>query len=126
MYPFQRLAFGAALALSLAAHCAAQNNPAAQERPPESAVDAAPVETATVAPAEPWGVPLQAAPAAPLRVGDATRTLLDMQREGNYASTTRRPIAGDVATLSYQRYLDSFKLPIPASFTATTSDTGKQ
>jgi hypothetical protein len=49
-----------------------------------------------------------------------------MQREGNYASTTRRPIAGDVATLSYQRYLDSFKLPIPASFTATTSDTGKQ
>lgn len=59
-----------------------------------------------------------------LQVGDATRNLLAMQREGHVASTTPRPLAGDVATLSYQRYLDSFKFPIPEKFSATVQKSG--
>ncbi|WP_219219801.1 DUF3613 domain-containing protein [Variovorax boronicumulans] len=59
-----------------------------------------------------------------LQVGDATHNLLAMQREGNVASTIPRPLAGDVATLSYQRYLDSFKFPIPEKFSATVQKSG--
>ncbi|MGJ7543515.1 DUF3613 domain-containing protein [Variovorax sp. LT1R16] len=59
-----------------------------------------------------------------MQVGDATRNLLAMQREGKVASTTPRPLAGDVATLSYQRYLDSFKFPIPEKFSATVQKSG--
>ncbi|MBB1599337.1 DUF3613 domain-containing protein [Variovorax sp. UMC13] len=51
-----------------------------------------------------------------MQVGDATHNLLALQREGTQASNTPRPLAGDVASLSYQRYLDSFKLPIPEKF----------
>lgn len=60
-------------------------------------------------------------PALPVRlhVGDATRSLLAMQREGEIASTTPRPMAGDIASLSYKRYLDSFKHPIPEKFGTT-------
>ena len=58
------------------------------------------------------------------QVGDATRHLLAMQREGYIASTTPRPLAGDVASLSYQRYLDSFKFPIPEKFSTTVSRSG--
>lgn len=59
-----------------------------------------------------------------LQVGDATRDLLSLQREGHAASQTPRPLAGDVASLSYQRYLDSFKFPIPEKFTATVQKSG--
>lgn len=71
---------------------------------------------AAVAPA-PSVAPAPAAEAAPLpanpareRVGDATRNLLSLQRSAGGAN---RPISGDQAGLSYQRYLDSFKHPIP-------------
>ena len=69
----------------------------------------------------------QAAAAPSLPVGDATQGLLALQREGRAASTTPRPIAGDVAQLSYQRYLDSFdgaKHPIPAQFGTTVKASG--
>ncbi|WP_295856619.1 DUF3613 domain-containing protein [uncultured Xylophilus sp.] len=55
------------------------------------------------------------------RIGDAARALRDLQSGGSAASTTPRPIAGDVAGLSYQRYLDTFKQPIPPSFTPTVA-----
>lgn len=48
-----------------------------------------------------------------LQVGDATQGLLAWQRSGDIASPTRRPIAGDVANRSYERYLKSFEFPIP-------------
>lgn len=49
-------------------------------------------------------------------IGDATHDLLALQREGQRASSTRRPIPGDVANLSYERYLKSFTHEIPADF----------
>lgn len=45
-------------------------------------------------------------------VGGATRRLLALQAA---SGTAPRPITGDVATLSYQRYLDSFKHAIPTT-----------
>lgn len=64
----------------------------------------------------------------PLRrpVGDATRDLLTLQREGRAASPTPRPIAGDVADLSYQRYLKSFTHPIPADFKSSIGQQGSR
>jgi len=47
------------------------------------------------------------------QVGDATQGLLAWQRSGEIASPTPRPIAGDVASRSYARYLKSFEFPIP-------------
>ncbi|RZL57003.1 MAG: DUF3613 domain-containing protein [Variovorax sp.] len=58
------------------------------------------------------------------RVGDATQRLLALQRDGRAASPTPRPIAGDVATMSYQRYLDTFKRPIPEHFGTTVRNNG--
>lgn len=59
-----------------------------------------------------------------MQVGDATRNLLTIQHEGASASPTPRPIAGDVASLSYQRYIDSFKFPIPEKFNTTVHKSG--
>ncbi|RYX91657.1 MAG: DUF3613 domain-containing protein [Comamonadaceae bacterium] len=68
--------------------------------------------TATAAPSS-----VQEAPAAPAAgVGAATRRLLAIQAA---SATAARPISGTVATLSYQRYLDSFKQPVPATSPAT-------
>lgn len=61
---------------------------------------------------------LTAAPAS-LQIGDATRDLLALQRGGSVASATPRPIAGDIAGRSYQRYLKSFEHPIPQSYSTT-------
>ncbi|MDG2524435.1 DUF3613 domain-containing protein [Stenotrophomonas sp. HITSZ_GD] len=57
------------------------------------------------------------APGAPARreIGDATRALLRLQAAGTYAAPAR-PMLGDQASLAYQRYLDSFKYPIPERF----------
>jgi hypothetical protein len=49
----------------------------------------------------------------PLQVGDATQGLLAWQRSGEIASPTPRPIAGTVASRSYERYLKTFEFPIP-------------
>ncbi|MEH3085891.1 MAG: DUF3613 domain-containing protein [Xylophilus ampelinus] len=50
------------------------------------------------------------------RVGDATRALLGLQREGRGPA---RPIPGEQAGLSHQRYLDSFRQPIPDALAST-------
>lgn len=49
----------------------------------------------------------------PQQVGDATLNLFAWQRSGEIASPTARPIAGNVAGRSYERYLKSFEHPIP-------------
>ena len=54
-----------------------------------------------------------------LPIGAATHGLLALQRGGSAASATPRPIAGDVAGRSYQRYLKSFEHPIPQSYSTT-------
>lgn len=56
---------------------------------------------------------------APRAVGDATSQLLALQRSGAAASPVPRPITGDVAARSYQRYLKSFEHPIPERFDTT-------
>lgn len=53
------------------------------------------------------------------RVGDATQGLLAWQRSGEVASPTPRPIAGNVANRSYERYLKSFEFPIPERMSST-------
>ncbi|WP_398497649.1 DUF3613 domain-containing protein [Variovorax sp.] len=57
----------------------------------------------------------------PLQVGDATLNLLAWQRSGEIASPTPRPIAGNVASRSYERYLKSFEFPIPERLNSTVS-----
>jgi hypothetical protein len=59
----------------------------------------------------------------PLQVGDATHDLFAWQRGGEIASTTPRPIAGNVANRSYQRYLKSFDYPIPESMGSIVKQT---
>jgi hypothetical protein len=60
-------------------------------------------------------------PRAP-QVGDATHALLAQQREGAQASATPRPIPGEVAGRSYQRYLKSFEHEIPANFKSSVGE----
>ncbi|MES2249955.1 MAG: DUF3613 domain-containing protein [Pseudomonadota bacterium] len=63
----------------------------------------------------------------PLQVGDSTQGLLAWQRSGDIASKTARPVAGNVAQRSYERYLKSFEFPIPermSSTVKTSSGTG--
>mgnify|MGYP003584575649 CR=1 FL=1 len=55
----------------------------------------------------------------PLQVGDATSNLFAWQRSGEVASKTPRPIAGSVASRSYERYLKSFEHPIPEHMSST-------
>ncbi len=54
--------------------------------------------------------------AGPARIGDATRALLELQRGSRGPA---RPIPGEQAGLSYQRYLDSFRQPIPDALAST-------
>lgn len=62
----------------------------------------------------------------PLRIGDATQSLLAWQRSGEIASASPRPIAGIVANRSYERYLKSFEFAIPEHLgsTVTKSNSG--
>ena len=57
----------------------------------------------------------------PLRLGDATQSLLAWQRSGEIASPTPRPIAGSVASRSYERYIKSFEHPIPEHLGSTVT-----
>ncbi|MEK2601522.1 DUF3613 domain-containing protein [Burkholderia arboris] len=48
-------------------------------------------------------------------IGHATNALLDLQRS-NRAAATPQPIDGAAGTYAYQRYIDTFKTPIPQWF----------
>ena len=63
-------------------------------------------------------------PLASPQVGEATRALLAHQANGVSASAVPRPIAGDVAQRSYERYLKSFEYPVPESFGTTVKSSG--
>lgn len=109
---------GLAFFLAAPAHAAT-----AQEMPPSPATPGARATPVEATPAQNEPQP-QAAPPAEyepvrLQVGDATQSLLAWQRSGELASATQRPIAGDVANRSYERYLKSFEFPIPERMTST-------
>lgn len=50
-------------------------------------------------------------------VSHSTKEWLSLQRDNRAAAPTQ-PMLGDVATLVYQRYLDSFKNKIPSSMSS--------
>ncbi|WP_239482804.1 DUF3613 domain-containing protein [Paraburkholderia sp. C35] len=58
-------------------------------------------------------------------IGHSTHAWLELQRSGAQAGP---PLAtlGDEAGLAYQRYLESFKTKIPASFGSSVSGGGNQ
>jgi len=84
----------------------AQAAPAVVPQPTQGATQGNAPDTAEMAEAE---EPVY----EPLQIGDATQGLLAWQRSGEIASPTSRPIAGNVANRSYERYLKSFEFPIP-------------
>lgn len=62
-------------------------------------------------------LPLAAVAAEPKKpLGDETKAWVDLQTSGKQASGAPRPMPGEIADNVYQRYLDSFKQPIPAEF----------
>ena len=74
----------------------------------------APPAAATAAPAaEPAAV---SAPVAGQGFGSQTRFWLATQTSGVSSVTDERPMPGEVATLVYQRYLNSFTHPIPERY----------
>jgi len=42
--------------------------------------------------------------------------LLEMQRSGQYASTTQQTLPGDAQSLAWKRYLESFSHPVPERY----------
>jgi len=58
--------------------------------------------------------PEASAPPAPLGAG--TQAWLDLQVGGTAASAVERPLPGDVASRTYDRYANSFAHPIPPKF----------
>jgi hypothetical protein len=119
---------GLSLMLAIANASAQSAQASTETRTPASAAaaprgDIARDETAPAANEEEWV--LEDAP--PLQVGDSATGLLALQREGGNASPTPRPIDGEVARRSYERYLKSFEFPIPEHFSSTVktkSDAG--
>ncbi|WP_318826795.1 DUF3613 domain-containing protein [Burkholderia cepacia] len=65
----------------------------------------------------------QAAAPAASDVDRSTKEWLSMQRD-NRAAAPVQPMLGDVASLVYQRYLDSFKNKIPQSMSTLGSSSG--
>lgn len=56
-------------------------------------------------------------------IGHATNALLAFQRDGRAAGPAL-PVLGDTASMSYQRYLESFKHKIPESMGSPVSSSG--
>lgn len=73
-------------------------------------------------PAAPTTAPAPGEAASRVAVGDATRSLLQRQREGSDASPVPRPIDGSVAEISHQRYLKSFQTELPQWFGSRLGD----
>jgi|GEM_PF-2147860 len=65
---------------------------------------------------EPPATPMPSQRARDVPVGDRTRTLLDIQRNGTQAGPLL-PLTGEQAALGYARYLRSFAHPLPEFFT---------
>jgi hypothetical protein len=64
-----------------------------------------------------WNLSLAAAEKpAQAEVGQQTRAALALQRGGQAASPTARPMSGEVAERTHRRYAESFSHPIPESF----------
>lgn len=125
--PSSSRACAASVVVLLATMAAFVPSIAAAQQDSASFESSTPIESATVAVSV---TSLETSEAPPtqqdkrLQVGDATHRLLAMQRDGSAASTTPRPLAGEVASLSYKRYLDSFKFPIPERFGAAVQKSG--
>ena len=60
------------------------------------------------------GAAAQAADPAPL--GTDTRAWLDLQKSPAAQASESRPVPGEVAERTYQRYVKSFNYPIPEQF----------
>lgn len=69
--------------------------------------------------------PEAAAPAPTRRVGEATAALLAAQANGSIAGPGV-PMLGAAGSLSWQRYLDSFKYKIPETFDNTLDTQGSR
>jgi len=82
---------GMALVLLAAAPCGAQQADARPDQPARRAAD------------QP--------------IGDHTRTLLEIQRNGSQAGALQ-PLGGEQAALGYARYMQSFRHPLPEFFTS--------
>lgn len=135
-HPLRRLALAgtawaaACLALPAVAQTAPAEAPAATALQPLPPVDAAPVPGAAAvgAAAEPTDVaaqePAEAAEHAwphYRNVGEATHNLLALQRGGHVASPVPRPVPGEVAQRSRERYLKSFEREIPERFQSSVA-----
>lgn len=123
-----------ALGSLCAAGAQAQTPPAGAAPPAAQSRQVTPVQVspAVSAAAAPQAMPMaEPAPAATeagaatdqsaLPVGAATQRLLALQRGGTLASSTPRPIPGEVAHRSYERYLNSFNHPIPDRYGSSVS-----
>ncbi|AVJ28932.1 DUF3613 domain-containing protein [Achromobacter spanius] len=97
-----------------AAPAAAESPTAMPDRPVVQQVQtpmpaASPAATATAAPVS------SPAPATPEAFGDVTRGLLAAQADGRRAGNAL-PVLGQVSTAAWNRYVESFKQPIPVWF----------
>lgn len=79
---------------------------------PAVASASAATQIAAAAPAQQSG---KREPETRIRVGDVTQTLLRAQADGRVAGP-RLPMLGVTADASWQRYLDSFRHPLPVFF----------
>lgn len=93
----------------------ATTNASAPPARPVSAGASAAAGMAATAPVQAAETMASAEPEARIRIGDVTRTLLQAQVDGRVAGP-RLPMLGVTADLSWQRYLDSFKYPLPVFF----------
>ncbi len=55
------------------------------------------------------------------RVGTTTQEWIDLQKSGVEAPEDDRPLQGDVAKRTYQRYLKSFETDVPEQFESESS-----
>lgn len=66
---------------------------------------------------------VMADPAKPLaKQGEQTRQWLELQKNGQAASTHHQTLPGPAAAQIYQRYLNSFTHPIPEYFSEVESN----
>lgn len=80
----------------------------------QTPLPAAPAVTPATTPATSASAP-SSSPAAPEAFGDVTRGLLAAQADGRRAGNAL-PVLGPVSTAAWNRYVESFKQPIPVWF----------